>query len=506
MEAHPSSLSSLKGTNIVEKEFSTMSTEGGTVRAQKKHFNFWSALGIQYSVTAAPLTLGMYMSLSVGLGGAPFYFWGFIFVGIMQFIGALAVSEIASALPHSSGPAHWVMVLAPPRYAQLLGYMMGWLTNCAWMCVCAASCLYPAQLLAALIQVAHPDVVIEPWHTYLLYLAVALMGLVTNLPKAFHCVEYLMSASVILINGTAIFLFVSLLVLAKPKASAETVFVDVVNESGWSSNGVVFFLSLIPGLAALGGLDNAVHLTDELAEPRKQVPRIIIGSFLMSFFTGVPIIICYQFSNVDPMALLDPVARQPFVQLLLSGYGSIALTVAGITLVLICILAAYSACIISWSRLYWSFSQNGTLPLSSFTSRLSSTDDLPLYSLVWCTVILAAIGAISIGSLTAMNALLGGAVVCSLIAFATVFALALLKGRDNICESRVFDLGIFGPFCYWTMLIWCLFMTVWLCMPLYLPVTLETMNWTSVVVAGFAAISGIWWVLVFSRQKLTTAE
>src|ERR1700742_2068797 len=67
------------------------------------HFSLLSAIGVQYSVTAPPIAIGTYLSLVVGLGGSPAYFWGFLLMGVMQTATCLAVAELASAIPHSSG-------------------------------------------------------------------------------------------------------------------------------------------------------------------------------------------------------------------------------------------------------------------------------------------------------------------------------------------------------------------------------------------------------------------
>lgn len=75
----------------------------GEIVQPKVKFNLLAAVGVQYSVTAAPVAIGTYLSLIVGLGGSPTYFWGYILTGFFQFAVALAVSELASAMPHSSG-------------------------------------------------------------------------------------------------------------------------------------------------------------------------------------------------------------------------------------------------------------------------------------------------------------------------------------------------------------------------------------------------------------------
>ncbi|KAJ5205112.1 uncharacterized protein N7498_005991 [Penicillium cinerascens] len=43
----------------------------------KKNFGLLTAMGVQYSVTGAPIAIGTYLSLAIGLGGSPAYFWGF---------------------------------------------------------------------------------------------------------------------------------------------------------------------------------------------------------------------------------------------------------------------------------------------------------------------------------------------------------------------------------------------------------------------------------------------
>lgn len=69
----------------------------------KTHFSLLGAIGIQYSLTCAPLAIGFYLSMVIGLGGSPAYFWGFVVTGFFQLFVCLAVSELASAIPHSAG-------------------------------------------------------------------------------------------------------------------------------------------------------------------------------------------------------------------------------------------------------------------------------------------------------------------------------------------------------------------------------------------------------------------
>jgi hypothetical protein len=69
----------------------------------KVHFSLFQTLGMAFSITAAPLAMGLYLSLVVGVGGSPFFIWGFVFVVFFQMIVCFTVAEVASAIPHSSG-------------------------------------------------------------------------------------------------------------------------------------------------------------------------------------------------------------------------------------------------------------------------------------------------------------------------------------------------------------------------------------------------------------------
>lgn len=69
----------------------------------KTHFSLLGAIGVQYSLTSAPLAIGFYLSMVIGLGGSPAYFWGFIVMGFFQLFVCLAICELASAIPHSAG-------------------------------------------------------------------------------------------------------------------------------------------------------------------------------------------------------------------------------------------------------------------------------------------------------------------------------------------------------------------------------------------------------------------
>lgn len=85
-----------------DKTEDTANAQGDVVRP-KVHFNIWSCLGVNFSISATPISIGTMLVLAVGVGGAPIFFYEFLFAGTGQLILAIAMAELASAIPHSTG-------------------------------------------------------------------------------------------------------------------------------------------------------------------------------------------------------------------------------------------------------------------------------------------------------------------------------------------------------------------------------------------------------------------
>jgi hypothetical protein len=86
----------------------------GDVQAVRldKPFNIWSALGISFSVTSVPLAIGTYLSVSVGVGGSPVYFFGYIVSVVFNLCICASLGELAAVFPHSSGK--YIILLFQP--------------------------------------------------------------------------------------------------------------------------------------------------------------------------------------------------------------------------------------------------------------------------------------------------------------------------------------------------------------------------------------------------------
>lgn len=68
-----------------------------------QRFNLWVMLGVQYTTSAAPLSICGFMQFTLGIGGSPFFFWCFLAAVFCQGLVVLSFAELGSSFPHAAG-------------------------------------------------------------------------------------------------------------------------------------------------------------------------------------------------------------------------------------------------------------------------------------------------------------------------------------------------------------------------------------------------------------------
>lgn len=372
----------------------------------------------------------------------------------------------------------------------------------AWTFWTSATLLFAAQLLFAFLTVVGTTFTQEPYQVYLVYVAFAVYALIIN-TSGYKLMPLLAKIMIAYVNLGAIFVLVALLARATPKPSARDVFLDVVNETGWSSNGFVFFLALLPGCTALNGFDSAAHMADELPHPAKQVPQVMVGLVLLCGFAGLPMVIGFLFSITMPQNLLT--AAQPIFQLFVDSMRSFSLTVIGCLIYLGLFLFATGSITTTLSRVWWAFSRTGALPLADWQGHISERFAVPVNAIVVVTVLQVLIGLLILGPTTVLYGLTGAAAICFFISYIIPIVCLLVRGRHNLPKDRYFNLGRFGPIINAIAVAWGSLISVCLCFPVYLPVTGTTMNYASAVTAvGLLLFSLLWLLHAHKHYKVPT--
>lgn len=327
------------------------------------------------------------------------------------------------------------------------------------------------------------------------FLAAAVLVVLLNV-TFFAYYKHIMSFMVFYVNFVVLSTFITLLVRAHPKRSAYTVFVDVVNETGWTSDGWVFLLGLLPGITGINGFDAAAHVADELPNPARQVPQVMLGSAILSAVLALPMVITYMFCVVNEANLLTPAGNQPIIQLYLDSSNSKGLALFLSILLVVDFYIAGSSVTTASSRTLWSLAQANHTIGSKWLAKISSRHDIPRNSIYFIAVLASLLGLLVLGPTTVLNAILGAAAILFFLAYTIpimclVFSRKALRGRQ-----RYLDLGHrFGPVVNILALAWMLLMSVVLCFPIYLPVTSTNMNYTIAVVGGVLLVYGTNWML-----------
>lgn len=373
------------------------------------------------------------------------------------------------------------------------------MTSAAWFFWNAGTYLLTAQILLAMIMQLSPDTYSSypAWHALLVAYAQALIAVLWNVPF-FKSWPYVLKFMVILTNVGVVFLAISLLVRTSPKQSARTVFVDVVNTSGWPSAGVVFFLGLLPGTTAINGFDSASHMVEEMSDPARQVPQVMVGNALLSGALGLPMVIIFCFCISSPENLLAPLGGVTIIQLFKDSYNSDALFVlAGLLYVVVTVIAA-TAVTTTTSRVWWSFAQHHGLPFHSWLSKIQTTKlyAVPVNAIVATTLLSCLVLLIQLGPSYVLAALFSTANICFYFSYAIVLVCFLHRKWTQGLPPHYFDLkGLLGNVLGVVSIIWSLFAAVWLTFPYYLPVTAQWMNWSVALLAITIVLFSVDWTL-----------
>lgn len=153
----------------------------------------------------------------------------------------------------------------------------------AWQAFSASAGFLTATSLQGLAINSQSSYQPQRWHGTLLVFAVMLLCLLFNtfLAKYLPHVENAILCAHII--GFFIVL-VTLTVLAPNKSSSDDVWALFLNQGGYESKGVSFFVGLITPVFAFSGADGAVHMAEEIKNSSRILPWSMLGiSFILPY-------------------------------------------------------------------------------------------------------------------------------------------------------------------------------------------------------------------------------
>ncbi|CEN60862.1 amino acid/polyamine transporter I [Aspergillus pseudodeflectus] len=476
----------------------------GHTQELKRHFSTLSLIGLASTTTISWTGLGLSIVTEINAGGPSAIIYGFILVTIMQsFLGA-SLAEFVSSYPTEGGMYHWIAAVAPKKFSAFLSFITGWLTVSGWIFTTASTNLIFAQVVQALYALYHPDIEIKTWQTFIIY---QILNILTASVVLFgnKIIPALNKFSLFYLQIGWLVVLITVVACAPTHQSPKFVFRTWVNNTGWDSNVICFITGLVNPLYSLGGLDGVTHITEEMPNPSRNAPLAIGITLTIAFTTGLTYLIALMFSVQDFAALSTTNTGLPLAELFRQVTES-AGGAFGLTFIL---FVALGPCVISsqlsTSRVLWAFARDAAMPFSSTWARVSKRFGIPFNAQLFVAAAVAALGCIYLGSSTAFNSMLGAAVTINNVAYLIPISTNMLTGRANM-HKGVFHMGKWGWLVNGVAVGWLLFAIIFFSFPYNMPVTVENMNYTCVVVGGIPILILVWWFLGKEQYKAKIAR
>lgn len=240
-------------------------------------------------------------------------------------------------------------------------------------------------------------------------------------------------------------------------------------------------------------------MCEEVQNPEREVPKAIVLSVAAAGLTGVIYLVPILFVLPEVKLLLEVANGQPIGLILTRATGSKAAGFCLLLLILGILFFAGVGALTASSRCTYAFARDGAIPGYKLWKKVNKTLDVPLLALLLSAFVDCALGCLYFGSSAAFNSFTGVATICLNASYCTPILVNLLRGREAVKHS-LFPLKRAGYILNGISAAWIFFSVVIFSMPVSIPVDASSMNYASVVFAGFAAISGSWY-LIHARKN-----
>ncbi|OCT53263.1 putative amino-acid permease [Cladophialophora carrionii] len=439
----------------------------------KRRYNFWSLMAYQTSILCSwSCNIVLYYYIFT-LGGPVCFVWGTVLVTVGQLLVMASLAEYCSIWPTAGGQQFYTQVVAPDKSRRFLSYLVGWCVLVGEISTSSSCALNSAEIVAALVEIIHPEVEWKPYMTWLIYSGFLVAPAVSNLlPKYLPALQIF--GAFFNISNALIWAIV-FLVLAD-KNSSKFVFTEFLNTSGWGPTGWVFILSMYVPIYGLYGTDGVMHLAEEMKNASRDAPRVMMWSMVWAGVTAwlSAIVMCYTVGpNWETYLEATSSYVAWFMDVLDSTYGGgiwVAIMMMGLNYLIIVNMNT------AGSRLAWSMARDRAFPWSDYFAQVNKRFEMPLRALMGFIVLNLLTGLLVLGSQLAFYAIISGA--------------AITYHRDPI--SILADGGYAVNV---SSLLWSVIVVLFYIFPQYVPVAGEiaNMNWAIVILAGVVAFAGVYW-------------
>jgi choline transport protein len=454
----------------------------------KKRFSLISVIAFGFTTMNSWVAFASGLAVPLICGGGPGIIYGLIAAAVVMATINIGFAELASAFPSAGGQYHIVFMTFPPSTRRAAAFFTGWISIIYIMAATASCNFFVAGSILDIASLWNESYEIQTWHTYLLHILLCIIAFLatSRFPDAIGRLG--VSVLVLSIVGFVASL-VTLLAVQETKQSADFVFTQWTNVSGWS-DGWAAFIGITACLWAYSGVDAPTHVSEEVPNPSRNVPIAIITTMVLGIVTVLVWNIALMFVVTDLQALIE--SGVPILELYNQALNSkVATTIWAIYYIFMFYDIVLNLFIFA-GRTIWSLSRDGGVPYSNYISHLSWSS--PVRATAVMLVLQVIIGVLYVASSTAYGSFINLTLFALNITVALPQAALLFRGR-GILPERAFSLGKFGYIVNGVATVFVMFFSVAFAFPAESPVTASSMNYLIVVMAVGLVITTAAWVL-----------
>jgi amino acid transporter len=405
---------------------------------------------------------------------------------------ALSLGELASRYPTSAGPYYWTFQLSSPRSRKILSFMNAWTWLIGNWTITLSVNFGFASLIAGIVGMYHPDYVMTSYELLLIFygLVIATLLICALGNKFLPLVDTICAAF------TAISIIIILIALSTKAEAGRHSAAYALSHYDKSFSGYgnfTFFIGLLPAAYCFAALGMVASMAEECDNPSVKVPRAMAWSVPVGGIAGLFFIIPICVLLPDLADIIDAPAAQalPFIfhKIMGSPGGGLGLTFLVLMVTLFCSISITTAA----SRCTWAAARDHAVPFPNTFASVNQKLGVPLNALLLVTVLQLLLGLINLGSTSAFTAFVSVGVIALAISYAIPIILSLLNRRRQVNTAN-WNLGNgIGYIVNMLAVVWIAFELVLFSMPGALPVTVVSMNYASVVLAGFMGMAGVFY-------------
>ncbi|KAK7419086.1 hypothetical protein QQX98_003588 [Neonectria punicea] len=437
------------------------------------------------AIAAIPYGFGSPLITAIYGGGQLPMFVGWVAVCVLSECVALSLAELASRYPTSAGPYYWAYQLASPKTRTAFSFLTGWVWLIGNWTITLSVNFGMASLIAATVALYHPDFSPEPWQLLLIFYAMCVL--------TFFIVAFGNSVLPVVDTLCAAFTILAIIATMISMSVKADGFYDT-SLSGWGS--FSFFIGILPGAYTFSAIGMISSMAEECGDATVRLPRALslcvpIGGLAGLFFI-IPI--CATLPDLTEIIENSPVSQAlPYIygQVMGTPGGGLALTFLIIVITVFCSISITVAA----SRCTWAFARDQAIPWSRLWSRVDERHGVPIWALALTTIVQMLLGLINLGSSSAFLAFVSVGVIALALSYGIPISLSVYHRRREVAAARWKMPNGLGWVVNSIALAWISFEVVLFAMPSVLPVTAVTMNYASVVLAGFLFISAVWYAI-----------